>query len=74
MEGFGSILSGFVGSGGATTSYSQNVGAIGFTKVFLTKHLTKIIFTEDKTLNSNNIIQIFHVILVNIPEHFPSVP
>ena len=33
MEGFGSILSGLVGSGGATTSYSQNVGAIGFTKV-----------------------------------------
>lgn len=32
MEGFGSIISGFVGSGGATTSYSQNVGAIGFTK------------------------------------------
>lgn len=35
MEGFGSILSGAVGSGGATTSYSQNVGAIGFTKVTL---------------------------------------
>lgn len=33
IEGFGSILSGVVGSGGATTSYSQNVGAIGFTKV-----------------------------------------
>ncbi|XP_033731827.1 solute carrier family 23 member 1-like [Pecten maximus] len=33
IEGFGSILSGLVGSGGATTSYSQNVGAIGFTKV-----------------------------------------
>lgn len=32
MEGFGSIISGAVGSGGATTSYSQNVGAIGFTK------------------------------------------
>ncbi|WAQ95967.1 S23A2-like protein [Mya arenaria] len=32
-EGFGSIISGIVGSGGATTSYSQNVGAIGFTKV-----------------------------------------
>nr|KAG5698738.1 hypothetical protein BaRGS_008512 [Batillaria attramentaria] len=33
IEGFGSIISGAVGSGGATTSYSQNVGAIGFTKV-----------------------------------------
>ena len=74
MEGFGSIISGFVGSGGATTSYSQNVGAIGFTKVFLTKHLTKIILTENKTLNSNNIIQIFHVIVVNIQKHFLSVP
>ncbi|KAK3577958.1 hypothetical protein CHS0354_020796 [Potamilus streckersoni] len=33
IEGLGSIISGLVGSGGATTSYSQNVGAIGFTKV-----------------------------------------
>lgn len=33
MEGVGSLLSGAVGSGGATTSYSQNVGAIGFTRV-----------------------------------------
>ncbi|XP_071100850.1 solute carrier family 23 member 1-like [Haliotis cracherodii] len=33
IEGFGSLISGAVGSGGATTSYSQNVGAIGFTKV-----------------------------------------
>ena len=35
LEGVGSILSGAYGSGGATTSYSQNVGAIGFTKVFV---------------------------------------
>ncbi|XP_076437316.1 solute carrier family 23 member 1-like [Babylonia areolata] len=33
MEGLGSLISGAVGSGGATTSYSQNVGSIGFTKV-----------------------------------------
>ncbi|KAH3861942.1 solute carrier family 23 member 1-like isoform X2 [Dreissena polymorpha] len=33
MEGIGSVISGVIGSGGATTSYSQNVGAIGFTKV-----------------------------------------
>ncbi|KAK3085448.1 hypothetical protein FSP39_003460 [Pinctada imbricata] len=33
IEGIGSLISGAVGSGGATTSYSQNVGAIGFTKV-----------------------------------------
>ncbi|XP_076472992.1 solute carrier family 23 member 1-like [Babylonia areolata] len=33
IEGLGSLISGAVGSGGATTSYSQNVGSIGFTKV-----------------------------------------
>lgn len=33
IEGIGSLISGAIGSGGATTSYSQNVGAIGFTKV-----------------------------------------
>ncbi|XP_064643985.1 solute carrier family 23 member 1-like [Lineus longissimus] len=33
VEGLSSILSGAFGSGGATTSYSQNIGAIGFTKV-----------------------------------------
>ncbi|XP_048244617.1 solute carrier family 23 member 2-like [Haliotis rufescens] len=33
MEGFGSIISGMVGSGHATTSYSGNVGAIAITKV-----------------------------------------
>ena len=35
MEGLGGILCGLLGSGGFTTSYSQNVGAIGFTKVCL---------------------------------------
>lgn len=35
IEGFGSVLSGIMGSGGATTSYSQNVGAIGYTKVMI---------------------------------------
>ncbi|XP_033756971.1 solute carrier family 23 member 2-like [Pecten maximus] len=33
MEGFCSILSGLVGAGHATTSYSSNIGAIGITKV-----------------------------------------
>ncbi|XP_005093309.1 solute carrier family 23 member 1 [Aplysia californica] len=33
MEGFSSLLSGLIGSGGATTSYSQNVGTIGLTRV-----------------------------------------
>lgn len=33
MEGFCSIISGLVGAGHATTSYSGNIGAIGITKV-----------------------------------------
>ncbi|OWF50977.1 Solute carrier family 23 member 2 [Mizuhopecten yessoensis] len=33
MEGFCSVLSGLVGAGHATTSYSSNIGAIGITKV-----------------------------------------
>jgi xanthine/uracil permease len=39
IEGLGSLISGAVGSGGATTSYSQNVGAIGFTKVTALCHV-----------------------------------
>jgi nucleobase transporter 1/2 len=34
-EGFSSIISGMVGAGHATTSYSGNIGAIGITKVFV---------------------------------------
>ncbi|RDD39403.1 Solute carrier family 23 member 2 [Trichoplax sp. H2] len=33
IEGIGSILAGMIGSGNGTTSYSENVGAIGITKV-----------------------------------------
>ena len=33
MEGFGCMLAGLWGSGTGTTSYSENVGAIGITKV-----------------------------------------
>lgn len=38
IEGMGCLLSGAFGSGSGTTSYSQNIGAIGITKVniFLT--------------------------------------
>ena len=32
-EGFASIISGLVGAGHATTSYSGNIGEIGITKV-----------------------------------------
>ncbi len=33
VEGIGCICAGFWGSGNATTSYSENIGAIGITKV-----------------------------------------
>ena len=33
MEGLASIISGMVGAGHATTTYSHNIGAIGITKV-----------------------------------------
>ena len=33
VEGFGCILAGLWGTGSGTTSYSENVGAIGITKV-----------------------------------------
>ena len=33
MEGVGSVLSGLMGAGHATTSYSQNVGFVNLTKV-----------------------------------------
>ncbi|CAG0905978.1 unnamed protein product, partial [Darwinula stevensoni] len=32
-EGLGSVLAGIIGSGNGTTSYSENIGAIGITKV-----------------------------------------
>jgi nucleobase transporter 1/2 len=33
IEGLGCILAGLWGSGNGTTSYSENIGAIGVTKV-----------------------------------------
>ncbi len=34
MEGICGLISGVFGSGGSTTTFSQNIGAIGFTKVY----------------------------------------
>ena len=34
-EGLGCIIAGMMGSGNGTTSYSENIGAIGVTKVIL---------------------------------------
>ena len=36
MEGIGTVVAGLLGTGSGTTSYSQNVGAIGVTKVIKT--------------------------------------
>ena len=36
MEGIGCLLAGAIGSGNGTTSYSENIGAIGVTKVICT--------------------------------------
>ena len=35
MEGLGCIIAGVFGTGNGTTSYSENIGAIGVTKVSL---------------------------------------
>ena len=35
MEGLGCIIAGVFGTGNGTTSYSENIGAIGVTKVVL---------------------------------------
>lgn len=35
MEGFGCFLAGFWGTASGTTSYSENIGAVGLTKVLL---------------------------------------
>ena len=39
MEGIGSVLAGLWGTGSGTTSYSENVGAIGITKVGVVTHV-----------------------------------
>lgn len=46
-EGFASIISGMVGAGHPTTSYSGNIGAIGITKVSMNQeslgHLSSLV-------------------------------
>ena len=39
FEGVSSIISGLVGAGHATTSFSENIGIIGITKVIKDYHL-----------------------------------
>lgn len=39
VEGVGSLLAGAFGTGNGTTSFSENVAALGITKVNVTSHL-----------------------------------
>ena len=41
VEGVGCVLAGIWGTGNGMTSYSENIGAIGITKVWSTYLLTK---------------------------------
>ena len=38
IEGLGCVVAGLFGTGVGTTSYSENIGAIGITKVSLAKY------------------------------------
>ena len=53
MEGIGCILAGAWGSGNGTTSYSENVGAIGITKVY---------FKSNDTSSQNLIMPQTHIL------------
>lgn len=48
IEGLSSIISGLMGPGHATTSYSNNIGIIGITKVCTVKYLYFIILYTRK--------------------------
>ena len=43
-EGLGCIIAGFFGTGNGTTSYSENIGAIGVTKVIKLYNYLHMIF------------------------------
>lgn len=62
MEGIGGLLAGAFGTGLGTTSYSQNIAAIGITKVgvklkYLTKNKTRL----DKFKHTCAEIQLIHI-------------
>ena len=54
IEGIGCIIAGAWGSGNGTTSYSENIGAIGITKVNLTYCDRNKIVKRRSTNYSNN--------------------
>ena len=46
IEGIGCVLAGLWGTGTGTTSYSENIGAIGITKVSRNTDDTRLHFVE----------------------------
>lgn len=57
-EGFASIISGMVGAGHPTTSYSGNIGAIGITKVSMNQ--------ESRDHLSSLVNPLMHVLILSI--------
>ena len=51
MEGIGCVIAGLWGTGNGTTSYSENIGAIGVTKVIFYIHS---VFDSEGIININN--------------------
>lgn len=62
-EGFASIISGMVGAGHPTTSYSGNIGAIGITKVSMNQ--------ESLGHLSSLVNPLMHVFVDRHPERIP---
>ena len=53
IEGIGCILAGLWGTGNGSTSYSENIAAIGITKVCLILHWQHIFFLQTHTEINN---------------------
>ena len=59
MEGFGSFLAGILGTGGGTTSCTQNIGIITLTKVisiYSSKFKFNIIIRSENDLANNTVV------------------
>ena len=52
-EGFGCFITGVFGTGNGTTSYSENIGAIGITRVRLSETKNSYFFLNSNPLRRN---------------------
>jgi len=64
VEGLGCIVAGFWGSGNGTTSYSENIGAIGVTKV----GSRRVILSSSFMMLAFGVFSKFGALFVTIPE------